>query len=79
VLRSKTLVEIGRRHEATTAQVAIAWTLAQAGVVSIPKAGDSAHVRQNAAAAALRLTEQDLAEIDAAFPPPRRKRALEML
>lgn len=79
LLRSKTLVEIGRRHEATTAQVAIAWTLAQPGVVSIPKAGDSAHVRQNAVAATLRLTEQDLAEIGAAFPPPRRKRSLEML
>ena len=79
LLRSKALVEIGRRHDATPAQVAIAWTLAQAGVVSIPKAGDSAHVRQNAAAAALWLTEQDLAEIDAAFSPPRRKRSLEML
>jgi len=79
LLRSKALMEIGRRHDVTTAQVAIAWTLAQAGVVSIPKAGDSAHVRQNAAAATLKLSERDLAEIDAAFPSPRRKRSLEML
>jgi len=79
LLRSKALVDIARRHDATPAQVAIAWTLAQPGVVSIPKASDSAHVRENAAAARLRLTEQDLGEIDAAFPPPRRKRPLEML
>ncbi len=79
LLRSKALVDIARRHGATPAQVAIAWTLAQPGVVSIPKASDSAHVGQNAAAATLRLAEQDFAEIDAAFPPPRRKRPLEML
>jgi diketogulonate reductase-like aldo/keto reductase len=79
LLRSKALAAIARRHDASPAQVAIAWTLAQPGVVSIPKASDNAHVTQNAAAAALRLTDQDLAEIDTAFPPPRRKRPLEML
>jgi diketogulonate reductase-like aldo/keto reductase len=79
LLRSKALVGTARRHDATTAQIAIAWTLARPGVVSIPKASDRAHVEQNAAAAALRLSEQDLAEIDAAFPPPRRKQSLEML
>jgi len=79
LLRSKALVEIGRRHGMTAAQVAIAWTLRQPGVVSIPKAGDSAHVRENAAALGVQLTEGDLAEIDAAFPPPRRKQPLEML
>lgn len=79
LLRSKVLVEVGRRHGVTAAQVAIAWTLRQEAVVSIPKAGDAAHVRENAAALGVRLTEQDLAEIDTVFPPPRRKRALEML
>ncbi len=79
LLRSKVLVEVARRHGVTAAQVAVAWTLRQEGVVSIPKAGDAAHVRENAAALGVRLTEQDLAEIDAAFPAPRRKRALEML
>lgn len=79
LLRSKVLVEVGRRHGVTAAQVAIAWTLRQEGVVSIPKAGDAAHVRENAGAVGLGLTEQDLMEIDAAFPPPRRKQALEAL
>lgn len=79
VLRSKVLVEVGRRHGVTAAQVAIAWTLRQEGVVSIPKAGDAAHVRENAGALGVRLTKRDLMEIDAAFPPPWRKRVLEML
>ena len=36
-------------------------------------------MRENAAAAALVLDEADLAEIDAAYAPPRRKVALQML
>ena len=35
-------------------------------VISIPKAADPAHVRENAAAADIVLTAEDLAEIDAA-------------
>ena len=48
-------------------------------VLVIPKAADPAHVRENRAAADLALTAQDLAEIDAQFPPPRRAAPLEML
>jgi len=79
LLRDPALRAVAARHGATPAAIAIAWTLRQPGVVSIPKAADAAHVRQNAAAAALRLTPEDLAELDAVFPPPRRKQPLEML
>ena len=79
LLRDPALRAVAARHGATPAAIAIAWTLRQPGVVSIPKAADASHVRQNAAAAALRLTPEDLAELDAAFPPPRRKQPLEML
>lgn len=70
------LATIGRRHGASAAQVALAWLLARPGVVAIPKAARVAHVESNHAAAALRLSAQDLAEIDRAFPPPRGKRPL---
>ncbi len=79
LLRDAALGRIAARHQATPAQVAIAWTLRRPGVVSIPKASDMEHVRQNAAAAAIALTAQDLEQLDAAFPPPRRKRGLQML
>jgi diketogulonate reductase-like aldo/keto reductase len=79
LLRAPALVAVARRHGATPAQVAIAWALRQPGVIAIPKAADAAHVRDNAAAAALQLTPEDTAAIDAAFPPPRRKRRLDML
>lgn len=79
MLHHKALGAVAARHGVTPAQAAIAWTLRQPGVVSIPKASNAAHVRENAAAADLRLTAEDLAELDAAFPPPRRKQSLEML
>ena len=47
-------------------------------VIAIPKSGNAAHVRQNAAAA-LRLSAEDLAELDRALPPPGRKQRLAML
>jgi len=47
--------------------------------VSIPKAATAEHVRLNARALDLRLTAADLATLDAAFPPPRRKQPLGIL
>jgi diketogulonate reductase-like aldo/keto reductase len=79
LLHSSALASVARRHGATVAQIAIAWTLTRPDVISIPKAGDVAHVRENVAAADITLTEADRAEIDAAHPPPRRKQSLAML
>lgn len=79
LLRHKTLAAIAARHEATPAQIAIAFTLLRPGVCSIPKATDPAHVRENAAAADLRLDPEDVAALDQAFPPPRRKVSLDLL
>jgi len=78
LLRSAALREVAKRHDATPAQIAIAWGLRHPHVISIPKAIDPAHVRQNAAAGEIALTEEDLAAIDAEHPPPRRKQSLEM-
>lgn len=79
LLRQRALAEVAARHGASPAQVAIAWTLRHTHVVSIPKAADPGHVRQNAAARGIVLAAADLATLDAAFPPPARKRPLAML
>jgi diketogulonate reductase-like aldo/keto reductase len=79
LLRSSALQTVARRHGASPAQVALAWCIRDGSTITIPKASDAAHLRENAAAALLRLTAQDLAEIDAAHAPPRRKQALAML
>jgi diketogulonate reductase-like aldo/keto reductase len=79
LLSSAALAAVARRHDATPAQIALAWALREGGVIAIPKAGDPRHAVENAAAAELTLTAQDIAEIDAAVPPPRRKRPLAMI
>jgi diketogulonate reductase-like aldo/keto reductase len=79
LLNNRTLKVIAARHQATPATVAIAWVLRQDGVIAIPKASSEAHIRENSAALDLRLTEQDLADLDSAFPPPEGPRPLEMI
>ena len=75
----KALRPIATRLHATTAQVALAWVLTQPGVMAIPKAGHAERVRENRGAADLRLSPEDIAALDAAFPPPTRKTSLEMI
>ena len=79
LLRSPALLAVAKRHNATPAQVAIAWALRQQGVIAIPKAGTTAHAIENAGAVKLTLTGEDIAEIDRAFPPPKRKQPLAMI
>lgn len=79
LLRHAALRSVAARRGVTPAQVALAFVLRRPGVIAIPKAADPAHVRQNAAAATLELSPEDLAALDAAFPPPSRKRPLEMI
>lgn len=70
---------VAARHGASPAQVALAWALRRPDVIAIPKAGTTGHVRENFAALELKLTAQDLAELDQAFPAPTGKRPLEMI
>lgn len=79
LLRSPALAAVAERHRASPAQVALAWTLRRPNVISIPKSGTVAHLRENAAAVSMVLTTGDLAELDCAFPPPGAKMPLAML
>ena len=78
LLQSKALAAVAKRHNATPAQIAIAWSMRHAEVISIPKASDPQHVRENAVAGDIALTEEDLAVIDAEHPPPARKQSLDV-
>jgi diketogulonate reductase-like aldo/keto reductase len=73
------LVPIAQRHGATPAQVALAWLLARPGVIAIPKSSHATRVGENAASTALVLSPQDLAVLEEAFPPPRRRGSLAMV
>jgi diketogulonate reductase-like aldo/keto reductase len=77
--RDRTLAAIAVRHDATPAQIALAWVLRHRDMMVIPKSSSATHVRENRAALDISLSKDDLAEIDRAFPPPRNVRPLEML
>jgi diketogulonate reductase-like aldo/keto reductase len=77
--RSGILHDLARRHSASPFRIALAWLLRKPGVAAIPKGANPAHLRDNHRALAVALGPEDLAAIDAAFPPPARKRPLEMI
>jgi diketogulonate reductase-like aldo/keto reductase len=79
LLKNAVLKKIAKAHDATPAQIALAWVLRQPGVIAIPKASDEKHVRDNARSINIKLTEEDLPALDSEFPPPKSKKPLPML
>ena len=79
LLRNAALKKIAQSHNTTPAQIALAWVLRQPDVIAIPKASTETHVRDNAASLKIKLTKEDLAELDREFPPPKSKKSLPVL
>ena len=79
MLNHPELQSVAAKHKASAAQTALAWLFQRDGLNIIPKATTQAHVKENHAALNLHLTEQDIAALDHAFPPPTGPRPLEML
>lgn len=73
LLAHPALNAVAQRHGCLASHVALAWGLRHDGMVVIPKASDEVHVRANARALDIDLTDEDLADIDAALPGPKRK------
>jgi diketogulonate reductase-like aldo/keto reductase len=70
---------LAKASSITPAQLALAWLLAQDGVMVIPKCSSVRRVEENAVARDIQLTDAQLAELDKIFPPPRGAQVLEML
>jgi diketogulonate reductase-like aldo/keto reductase len=64
----KVLEEVAASRKATPRQVALAFLIRTKAVFAIPKSGSARHVEENAAAAGLGLTDDEVRRIDAAFP-----------
>jgi diketogulonate reductase-like aldo/keto reductase len=79
LLRKPALKKIADEVGCTAAQLALAWVLAQPGVVTIPKSSSRERVKENLGAVDVKLSAKILADLDRAFPPPKGKQALEML
>ncbi|CAN7324325.1 aldo/keto reductase [Rhizobium rhizogenes] len=79
LLHHPDLIHIAKTYQATPAQVALAFLLERDGVIAIPKSANPQRVEENRGAVSLDISDEDWAALDAAFPPPSRKKPLEML
>ncbi len=68
LLRNPALVRVAGRRQSSPAAIALAWTIRNGRVIAIPESGSPAHVRQNAAALSLQLTDLDLDDLNRAVP-----------
>ena len=78
LLRKAALKKVADKHGVDPAAAALAWVLRHPGVITIPKAVKAEHVRANLQALDVKLDEEDLRALDAAFPPPKRSAPLDM-
>ncbi len=79
LLANRTLQEIAAARGVSPARIALAWLLRQDGLIVIPKAADTNHVRDNRAALDFTFSPPELAALDRAFPRPRKRGRLEMI
>ncbi len=73
------LAEVAAAHGATPRQVALAFLVRDPRLFTIPKAGSAEHARENAGAADLVLTAEEIRRIDRAFPRGRARRGVPTL
>jgi diketogulonate reductase-like aldo/keto reductase len=76
--RDRALVAIARRRGVSPQAIALAFLLRDPNVFVIPKANRREHVEANALAGDLTLGDEEIAELDRAFPIRQRKGSLPM-
>jgi diketogulonate reductase-like aldo/keto reductase len=76
---NETVKDIARKHNVNSFQLLLAWSIRSGDVIAIPKASSEEHVYENAAAALIELTDEDLKRLDASFPRPTRKIPLDIV
>ncbi|MGN7764429.1 aldo/keto reductase [Paenibacillus sp. 22594] len=76
---NETVREIAQNHGATPLQIMLAWSIREGDVIAIPKASTREHVTENAAAAKIRLSDEEYWKLDDAFPQPAWKVPLDMI
>ncbi|WP_342438945.1 aldo/keto reductase [Paenibacillus sp. FSL L8-0436] len=71
--------EVALRHGATPLQILLAWSIREGDVIAIPKASTPRHVAENAAAGEIKLSTDELWQLDEAFPQPAWRVPLDMI
>lgn len=79
LLQNPVVLEVAAAHNATPAQILLAWAIRHHDVIAIPKAVQEQHIRENAAAAEIVLLRAERQALDAVFPPPASKVSLDIV
>jgi diketogulonate reductase-like aldo/keto reductase len=75
----KTLAAFARKSGMTPTQAALAWLFASNDIAVIPKTSNRSRLQENLRALDHELTPDQLLELDRLFPPPSKRRPLEMI
>jgi diketogulonate reductase-like aldo/keto reductase len=75
----KTLAAFARKSGMTPTQAALAWLFASNDIAVIPKTSNHSRLQENLRALDHELTPDQLLELDRLFPPPSKRRPLEMI
>ena len=79
LMENRVVQQIAEAHRASAAQILLAWVIHHQGVMAIPKASSIKHVEENAAALAIVLSDDEMRQLDAAFPAPKGKTPLDVV
>jgi len=63
----QTIRTIAKAHDATPAQIALAWLIAQPRVITIPMSLNPEHIAENFAAAEIQLSESEMAQLGSLY------------
>lgn len=77
LMGNSVISQIAANHQVSPATVLLAWAIRGGKVLAIPESGETAHVRENAKALDLELSDEDTALINREFPAPTHKVSLE--
>lgn len=79
LLESEEVRQIAKKHGVEAIQIILAWCLVQPDVAAIPRSSQPEHTYLNAKASTIHLDEADLKLLDARFPAPTFKTALDII
>lgn len=74
LLKDRLLNQIAQAHQATPAQIALAWLLQRPGVIAIPKSSHQDRVKENLDAANIQLSASEITLLNEAYPAPQSAR-----
>ncbi len=77
LMTDKNVLEVAEKRGISVIQLLLAFVLRQPDIVAIPKASGFQHIRENAETVAIKLTEDELAQLSESFPAPTEKIEME--